>query len=260
MEYTPNLRKKYNEEILDKLVKKFKYKSAMQAPKLLKICVNQGVGEAVNDKKLVDSAVEEMSAITGQRAVPTLSRLDISNFKLRANMPIGARVTLRGNRMWEFLERLISVTLPRVRDFQGIRPSSFDGRGNYTLGILEHIVFTEIDIDKTPDIHGMDITFVTSTNSNKAARALLKELGLPFADKEKVDKEAEAEAAAALEAAEEAKAEAKEELGELAEGTPKKVEEDEEPQAGSPQAGAETNKGGDSDKKKQEDKPDKTNE
>ena len=188
MTYIPELKKRYLKEIVPKLQKELGYSSVMQVPKLTKICVNQGVGKGVEDKKLVDVAVEEMSQITGQRAVNTISKKAISNFKLREDMPIGARVTLRGNVMYEFLERLISVTLPRVRDFQGLRATSFDGRGNYTLGILEHIVFTEIDIDKIAEIHGMDITLVTSTNDNDAAKALFSELGLPFSDR-KIEEE-----------------------------------------------------------------------
>jgi large subunit ribosomal protein L5 len=152
----------------------------MQIPRLKKISVNQGVGAATEDKKLVDNAVEELTAITGQKAVPTIAKQSISNFKLREGMPIGARVTLRGNQMWEFLDRLVSVSLPRVRDFRGLPNKSFDGRGNYTLGIKEQIIFTEIDIDKVSKIQGLDITFVTSANSDDEAKALLIALGLPF--------------------------------------------------------------------------------
>jgi large subunit ribosomal protein L5 len=152
----------------------------MQTPKLEKICINRGVNGAVNDKKLVDIAIDELTTITGQKAVPTLSKKDISNFKLRKGMPIGARVTLRGEKMFEFLDRLVSVALPRVRDFKGVSDKAFDGRGNYTLGVTEQIIFPEIDIDKVNKITGLDITFVTSANSNEEAYELLKELGMPF--------------------------------------------------------------------------------
>ena len=178
--YTPRLADKYTSEVVPALVKKFSYKSIMQAPKLEKICVNRGVNGAVSDKKIVDVAVDELTTITGQKAVPTYSKKDISNFKLRKGMPIGARVTLRGEKMFEFLDRLVSVALPRVRDFKGISDKAFDGRGNYTLGITEQIIFPEIDIDKVNKITGMDITFVTSANTNEEAYELLKELGLPF--------------------------------------------------------------------------------
>jgi large subunit ribosomal protein L5 len=152
----------------------------MQTPKLEKICINRGVNGAVNDKKLVDIAIDELTTITGQKAVPTLSKKDISNFKLRKGMPIGARVTLRGEKMFEFLDRLVSVALPRVRDFKGVSDKAFDGRGNYTLGVTEQIIFPEIDIDKVNKITGLDITFVTSAQSNEEAYELLKELGMPF--------------------------------------------------------------------------------
>lgn len=178
--YTPRLKKKYNEEIKENLMSNFNYKSSMQIPHLKKICLNQGVGAAVADKKLIDSAVEEMTSIAGQKAVATYSKKDISNFKLRKGMPIGVRVTLRGERMYEFLDRLIAVSLPRTRDFRGISNKGFDGRGNYTLGIKEQIIFPEIDIDKVNRIGGMDITFVTSAQTNEEARALLKEFGMPF--------------------------------------------------------------------------------
>jgi large subunit ribosomal protein L5 len=161
-------------------MKKFSYKSVMQAPKLTKVCINRGVNGAVADKKLIDVAIEELSTITGQKAVPTMSKKDISNFKLRKNMPIGAKVTLRGVNMYEFLDRLVSVSLPRVRDFRGINDKSFDGRGNYTLGITEQIIFPEIDIDKVNKITGLDITFVTTANTNEEAFELLRELGMPF--------------------------------------------------------------------------------
>lgn len=178
--YIPRLETKYKEEVIPALMKKFNYKSVMQAPKLEKICLNQGVNGAVADRKLVDDAVNEMTMITGQKAVPTLSKKDVSNFKLRKQMPIGARVTLRGTKMYEFLDRLISVSLPRVRDFKGISEKSFDGRGNYTFGIKEQIIYPEIDIDKINRISGMDITFVTSAETNEEAYELLKEIGLPF--------------------------------------------------------------------------------
>ena len=180
MEYTPRLKQKYHEEIVPALMKEFNYRNQMQVPKLKKISVNQGLGTAIADKKLIDTGIEEMSLITGQRAVATKSRKDISNFKLRRNMPIGVRVTLRGERMYEFLDRLISVAIPRVRDFRGISDKGFDGRGNYTFGVSEQIIFTEIDLDKISKINGMDITFVTSARTDKEAHALLREFGLPF--------------------------------------------------------------------------------
>src|SRR4029078_2159043 len=178
--YTTRLADKYQKEVIPALMKKFGYKTIMQAPKLTKICLNRGVNGAVADKKLVEVAVDELSNITGQKAVATYSKKDISNFKLRKGMPIGARVTLRGEKMYEFLDRLISVALPRVRDFKGINDKSFDGRGNYTLGVTEQIIFPEIDIDKVNKITGMDITFVTSGKNNEEAYELLKELGMPF--------------------------------------------------------------------------------
>jgi large subunit ribosomal protein L5 len=161
-------------------MKKFSYKTVMQAPRLTKICLNRGVNGAVTDKKLIDVAIDELSNITGQKAVATMSKKDISNFKLRKNMPIGAKVTLRGVKMYEFLDRLVSVSLPRVRDFKGINDKAFDGRGNYTLGITEQIIFPEIDIDKVNKITGLDITFVTTAKSNEEAFELLKEMGMPF--------------------------------------------------------------------------------
>jgi len=178
--YAPRLIDKYKKEVIPALMKKFGYTTVMQAPKLTKICVNRGVNGAVTDKKLVDIAVEELSTITGQKAVSTMSKKDISNFKLRKNMPIGAKVTLRGEKMYEFLDRLVSVALPRVRDFKGINDKAFDGRGNYTLGVTEQIIFPEIDIDKVNKITGMDITFVTTAGTNEEAFELLKELGMPF--------------------------------------------------------------------------------
>jgi large subunit ribosomal protein L5 len=180
--YTPRLADKYKKEVVPALVKKFGYSSVMQAPKLEKICLNRGVNGAVTDKKLVDVALEELSTIAGQKAVSTMSKKDISNFKLRKNMPIGARVTLRGEKMFEFLDRLIAVALPRVRDFRGVNEKSFDGRGNYTLGVTEQIIFPEIDIDKVNRITGFDITFVTTANTDEEAYELLKELGMPFTD------------------------------------------------------------------------------
>lgn len=180
VKYTPRLADKYKNEVVPALMKKFGYGTVMQAPKLTKICLNRGVNGAVADKKLVDIAVDELSNITGQKAVPTMSKKDISNFKLRKHMPIGARVTLRGVKMYEFLDRLIAVSLPRVRDFKGISEKAFDGRGNYTLGVTEQIIFPEIDIDKVNKITGLDITFVTTANTNEEAFELLKELGMPF--------------------------------------------------------------------------------
>jgi large subunit ribosomal protein L5 len=180
MDYQPRLKKYYQEELVQKMMEKFSYKSVMQVPRLLKICINQGVGQATQDKKLVDHAIEEMSMIAGQKAVPTTARKSISNFKLREDMTIGARVTLRKDQMYEFLERLVSVALPRVRDFRGINDKSFDGRGNYTMGITEQIIFPEIDLDKVNKISGLDVTFVTSAKTDAEAMFLLKELGLPF--------------------------------------------------------------------------------
>ena len=176
----PRLADKYTKEVIPALMKKFSYKTVMQAPKLTKICLNRGVNGAVNDKKLIDVAIDELTNITGQKAVATMSKKDISNFKLRKNMPIGARVTLRGVKMYEFLDRLVSVSLPRVRDFKGINDKAFDGRGNYTLGVTEQIIFPEIDIDKVNKITGLDITFVTTAGTNEEAFELLKELGMPF--------------------------------------------------------------------------------
>ncbi len=177
---TPRLQEKYKNEVVAALMKKFGYKTVMQVPRIEKICLNQGVKGSVADKKLIDDAVKEMTAISGQQAVATLSKKDISNFKLRKNMPIGAKVTLRGAKMYEFLDRLISVSLPRVRDFKGINDKAFDGRGNYTFGVTEQIIFPEINIDKINRISGMDITIVTSANTNEEAFELLKEMGMPF--------------------------------------------------------------------------------
>lgn len=179
MSYQPRLKTKYREEIKATMQERFEYKSVMQVPKLEKIVVSQGLGSATADKKLVDNAVNEISTITGQRAIPALSKKDISNFKLRKGMPIGARVTLRGDRMYEFLDRLCSVALPRTRDFRGVN-TKLDGRGNYTMGIKEQIIFPEIDIDKVPNITGMDITFVTSAKTDEEGFALLEQFGIPF--------------------------------------------------------------------------------
>ncbi|MBR3286745.1 MAG: 50S ribosomal protein L5 [Bacteroidales bacterium] len=180
MSYIPTYKKKYAEEILPALMKEFGYTTPMQAPRLQKIVLNQGVGRyATADKKIVDVAIAELTAITGQKAVASLSKKDVSNFKLRKGMPVGVRVTLRGNRMYEFLERLIAVSLPRIRDFKGIS-GKLDGRGNYTLGIAEQIIFPEIDIDKIVKMMGVEITFVTSATTDEEAYAMLREFGLPF--------------------------------------------------------------------------------
>lgn len=180
MDYQPRLKTFYREQVVPKLHEQFKYKSAMQIPRLVKICINQGVGLATQDKKLVDAALNEMSMIAGQKAVPTVARKSVSNFKLREGMTIGSRVTLRRDRMYEFLDRLVTVALPRVRDFRGISDKSFDGRGNYSMGITEQIIFPEIDLDKVNKITGLDITFVTTAKTDAEAMFLLKELGLPF--------------------------------------------------------------------------------
>ena len=180
MSYQPRLKEKYKKEIIPQLQEQFQYSSVMQVPKLVKVCINQGVGGATADKKLIDSAIAEMSLIAGQKAVPTKAKKSVSNFKLRDGMFVGARVTLRHDRMWEFVDRLITVSLPRVRDFRGINDKSFDGRGNYTMGITEHIIFPEIDLDKVSKITGLDITFVTTAKTDTEALALLKNLGMPF--------------------------------------------------------------------------------
>jgi len=180
MSYEPRLKVKYKNEVVAKLQEQFQYNSSMQVPKLVKISINQGVGMATQDKKLVDNAVNEMTLIAGQKAVSTKAKKSVSNFKLREFMPIGAKVTLRKDRMWEFLDRLISVALPRVRDFRGINDKSFDGRGNYSMGIKEQIIFPEIDIDKVNKITGMDINFITTATTDAEALALLKHLGMPF--------------------------------------------------------------------------------
>ena len=179
----PRLKKQYLEEIVPALKQKFAYKSVMQVPKLTKISINKGIGAAVSDKKLVDTGVEELTQITGQQAVPTIAKKSVSNFKLREGMPIGARVTLRGDKMYEFLDRLMTVALPRVRDFRGVKEKGFDGRGNYTLGVQEQIIFPEISIDKVKSISGMDITFVTSAQSDEESLALLRAFGMPFTSK-----------------------------------------------------------------------------
>lgn len=183
MAYKPRLREKYVKDIVPALMTQFSYSSPMQVPRINKICVNQGLGVAITDKKHIDTGIQEMTMITGQKAVATKSKKDISNFKLRRGMPIGVRVTLRGDTMYEFLDRLISVAIPRIRDFRGISDKGFDGRGNYTLGIPEQIIFPEIDIDKIAKINGLDITFVTSARNDREAHALLKEFGLPFKTK-----------------------------------------------------------------------------
>ena len=177
--YVPTLKKVYKEEIVEKLMKQFSYTTVMQVPKLVKITLNEGVGDATQDKKIVEEAAEELSLITGQKAVITTSTKDVSNFKLRKGMPIGAKVTLRDVKMYEFLEKLIRVTLPRIRDFNGVA-EKLDGQGNYTLGLKEQIIFPEIDIDKNPRIHGLEITFVTTAKTDEEAYALLKEFGIPF--------------------------------------------------------------------------------
>jgi len=180
MEYTPRLKDEYKNRVVSNLIKEFSYSNVMQAPKLQKIVLSRGVGDAIADKKLIDHAVDELTKITGQKAVATVSKKDVANFKLRKGMPIGAKVTLRGDRMYEFLDRLITSALPAVRDFSGIKSDGFDGRGNYNLGITEQIIFPEINIDKVNRISGMDITFVTTAETDKEAKALLTELGLPF--------------------------------------------------------------------------------
>ncbi|MFM7487028.1 MAG: 50S ribosomal protein L5 [Cytophagales bacterium] len=180
---TPRLKEKYNKEILPALKQKFQYNSIMQVPKIEKICVNKGIGAAVADKKLIEAGVEELTTITGQKAVATRSKKDISNFKLRGNQPIGAKVTLRGDRMYEFMDRLMNIALPLVRDFKGVSDKGFDGRGNYTLGVKEQIIFPEISIDKVTKINGMDITFVTTASTDEESFELLKAFGMPFVNK-----------------------------------------------------------------------------
>jgi large subunit ribosomal protein L5 len=182
---TPRLKEKYAKEIIPALKTKFEYKSIMQVPKVEKICINKGMGVAVTDKKLIDVALEEITTISGQKAVSTKSKKAISNFKLRENMPIGVRVTLRGDKMYEFMDRLMNIALPRVRDFRGVSPKGFDGRGNYTLGVKEQIIFPEISIDKVNKISGMDITFVTTAKSDEESYELLKAFGMPFSNASK---------------------------------------------------------------------------
>lgn len=183
MKQSPRLKDSYAKEIIPALTEKFAYKSIMQVPKLDKIVISQGIGEAVADKKLIESALNDLSRIAGQKAIATHSKKDVSNFKLRKGMPIGTKVTLRGDRMYEFLDRLLAVALPRTRDFRGINHKGFDGRGNYNLGIKEHIIFPEIDIDKVNKILGMDISFVTSASTDEEAKALLDAFGFPFTKK-----------------------------------------------------------------------------
>jgi large subunit ribosomal protein L5 len=183
MKYTPRLKTKYQKDIVPALMQQFSYSSVMQVPRLTKICINQGIGDATGDKKMIETAIQELTTITGQRCVATKAKTSVSNFKLREGMPIGVRVTLRGERMYEFLDRLVTISLPRVRDFRGVNDKSFDGRGNYTMGLTEQIVFPEIDIDKVSKIMGMDITFVTTANTDAEAFALLKEIGVPFVKK-----------------------------------------------------------------------------
>lgn len=180
MDYTSRLKKEYKERVVAALTEEFGYRNIMMVPKLKKIVISRGVGAAVADKKLIDYSVEELTTIAGQRAIPTISKKDVATFKLRKGMPIGAKVTLRGERMYEFLDRLITAALPRVRDFNGIKSTGFDGRGNYSLGVTEQIIFPEINIDKVRKIEGMNITFETSAATDKEAMALLTQLGLPF--------------------------------------------------------------------------------
>lgn len=180
MAYVARLKQEYKEKVIPALTEEFGYKNVMEVPKLEKIVISRGVGAAVADKKLIDHAVDELTQITGQKAIATMSKKDVASFKLRKGMPIGAKVTLRGERMYEFLDRLVTTALPRVRDFNGIKATGFDGRGNYNLGITEQIIFPEIDIDKINKVSGMDITFVTTANTDKEAKSLLAELGLPF--------------------------------------------------------------------------------
>jgi large subunit ribosomal protein L5 len=180
MEYTPRLKEDYKSRVIPALTKEFGYKNVMQVPKLQKIVISKGVGAAIADKKLIDYALEELAAISGQKAIATISKKDVASFKLRKGMPIGVKVTLRDRKMYEFLDRLVTSSLPRVRDFKGVKASGFDGRGNYNLGITEQIIFPEINIDKVNKISGMDITFVTSAGTDKEAKSLLHELGIPF--------------------------------------------------------------------------------
>ncbi|MDG0974051.1 MAG: 50S ribosomal protein L5 [Crocinitomicaceae bacterium] len=183
MTHKPRLQEKYATEVIPALTEKFGFKSVMRVPKLEKIVISQGIGEAVADKKIVDSAVDDLTTITGQKAVATISKKDVSNFKLRKGMPIGTKVTLRGDKMYEFLDRLISIALPRTRDFKGVPAKGFDGRGNFNMGVKEHIIFPEIDIDKVNKILGMDITIVTSAPNDEEGKALLDAFGFPFTKK-----------------------------------------------------------------------------
>ena len=180
MAYIPRLKQEYKDKVVSALTEEFGYKNIMQVPRLTKIVISKGVGGAVSDKKLIDHAIDELTKISGQKAVATLSKKDVASFKLRKGMPIGTRVTLRGEQMYEFLDRLVTSALPRVRDFNGIKATGFDGRGNYNLGVVEQIIFPEIDIDKINKISGMDITFVTTAGTDKEAKSLLTEMGLPF--------------------------------------------------------------------------------
>lgn len=183
MNYVPRLKTKYQSDVAPALMQQFNYSSVMQVPRIEKVCINQGIGDATGDKKLVDNAAAELSTIVGQKAVSTKAKKSVSNFKLREGMPIGVRVTLRGNRMYEFLDRFLNISLPRVRDFRGVNDKSFDGHGNYTMGITEQIIFPEIDIEKVSKIMGMDITIVTTAKTDAEAYALLKEMGMPFVKK-----------------------------------------------------------------------------
>lgn len=180
MSYVPRLQKQYQDEMVPKLKEQFEYSSVMQVPQILKISINQGLGKAIADKKIIEQAIDEMSRIAGQKAVATYSTKDVSNFKLRKGMPIGARVTLRRERMFEFLDRLIAVALPRTRDFQGVNSKGFDGRGNFTFGVKEQVIFPEITLDEVKHFNGMDITIVTSAKTDEEAKALLSEFGFPF--------------------------------------------------------------------------------
>ena len=182
--YVPRLKTRYQSEIVDTLRKQFGYKNVMQVPRLLKISINKGVGEATQNKKVLDDAVEEIRKVTGQQPVTAAAKKSVSNFKLRQGMPVGVHVTLRGTRMWEFMDRLVTLALPRVRDFKGVSDRSFDGRGNYTLGIKEQIIFPEIDIDKTEKISGLDVSFVTTAKTDEEAMALLRAMGMPFVRRE----------------------------------------------------------------------------
>ena len=193
MSYIPRLKKEYKSNIVSRLLKEFSYDNVMQVPKLQKIVISKGVGAAVNDKKLIDHALNEVTDISGQKAIATMSKKDVASFKLRKGMPVGVKVTLRGERMYEFLDRFVTTALPRVRDFNGVKSTGFDGRGNYNLGVTEQIIFPEINIDKINKISGMDITFVTSANTDTEAMQLLSELGLPFMKKSEANERPKAE-------------------------------------------------------------------